>query len=139
MPVFGPYPAKVVRVIDGDTFVVDIHLKKSHAHAHNVDLGFNVFADFDGVWLRDQHIRLFGCNAAEHGTPAGDAATAWLSTILMPGAIVELTSHGWDKFGGRVDGAVAIPAASPPIADLTAAAIAAGHALAWDGKGVKPV
>ncbi|WP_158972343.1 thermonuclease family protein [Chachezhania sediminis] len=43
-------------MIDGDTVVADI------------DLGFR-------VWLRDEHLRLFGIDAPENGTEAGHAVT----------------------------------------------------------------
>lgn len=115
MSTFGPYQATVVRVVDGDTIVVD------------VDLGFNVH-------LAAQSVRFFGCNADEHDTPGGKAAIAWLETMVKPGDVVQLTSHGWDKYGGRVDGSITLADGT----DLVAAEIAAGHAAAWDGKGAKP-
>ena len=49
------YGIKFKRVIDGDTFVCDI------------DLGF-------GIWLVDQHCRLFGVDTPEKNTEAGKAA-----------------------------------------------------------------
>lgn len=133
---FGPYDAKVARVIDGDTVVVDVKLRRGgHGHVDR-DLGFNIHARPDGLWLVDTHVRLHGCNAAEKGTPAGDAATAWLTGLLPPGLKVSLSSFGWDKFGGRVQGSIAIPGLP---GDVTAALIAAGHAQPWDGKGPRPV
>lgn len=51
------YAASLVRVIDGDTVVL------------SVDLGFSTHVE--------QHIRLNGVNAPEHGTTEGDAATAF--------------------------------------------------------------
>lgn len=56
------YSASVVKVVDGDTIWLDI------------DLGFEV---------RQRHsVRLADINAPEHGTPEGDAATAWLIARL---------------------------------------------------------
>lgn len=46
------YRADIVRVIDGDTVVADI------------DLGFD-------VWRKNEHLRLFGIDAAERGTEEG--------------------------------------------------------------------
>lgn len=46
------YRAEIVRVIDGDTVVADI------------DLGFD-------VWLRGEHLRLFGIDTPELDTDAG--------------------------------------------------------------------
>lgn len=49
------YGIRYKRLIDGDTFVCDI------------DLGF-------GIWLVDQHCRLFGVDTPEKNTEAGKAA-----------------------------------------------------------------
>lgn len=49
------YGIRFKRCIDGDTFVCDI------------DLGF-------GLWLMDQHCRLFGVDTPEKNTEAGKAA-----------------------------------------------------------------
>lgn len=50
------YGIRFKRIIDGDTFVCDI------------DLGF-------GIWLMDQHCRLFGVDTPEKNTTEGKAAT----------------------------------------------------------------
>jgi micrococcal nuclease len=50
------YGIRFKRLIDGDTFVCDI------------DLGF-------GIWLVDQHCRLFGVDTPEKNTDEGKAAT----------------------------------------------------------------
>jgi endonuclease YncB( thermonuclease family) len=52
------YEVKLVRVIDGDTFVC------------NIDLGF-------GIWLNNQHCRLLGVDAPEKNTEAGKNAKAY--------------------------------------------------------------
>jgi micrococcal nuclease len=60
------YACRLVRIIDGDTVVLDI------------DLGCD-------VWLHKQHCRLFGINSPEPHTTtkdAGNAATAWLHELL---------------------------------------------------------
>lgn len=62
-----PYAYKVIvlRVIDGDTLVVDI------------DLGF-------GVWLHDQHLRLYDFDAPEvHGKTEAERAHAQIVTELV--------------------------------------------------------
>lgn len=52
----------VVRVVDGDTLIV------------NVDLGFS-------VWTK-QRFRLFGIQAPETNTPEGKKSKAWLASHL---------------------------------------------------------
>lgn len=65
------YRALVVRVIDGDTIVVDM------------DLGLR-------IWARNQHIRFFEVNAPEVRTPEGKQARAWLTEQLPPGTEILL-------------------------------------------------
>lgn len=137
MSVFGPYKATVAAIHDGDTFDVDIVLAKVgklNAVADR-DLGFQVHRTHQGIVLERMAVRLFGCNAPELATPAGKAALAFIETLIKVGDTVTLLSHGWDKYGGRVDGQVTLADGR----DLTAAMIAAGQAAPWDGKGAKPV
>jgi endonuclease YncB( thermonuclease family) len=84
--VYGPYPATVVRVIDGDTIVL------------NLDLGFNL--------TLEMNCRVFGINAPELRTDAGKLARDYASSLLPVGDKVLVWSHGWDKYGGRFDGDV---------------------------------
>jgi endonuclease YncB( thermonuclease family) len=138
MTTFGPYQATVVAIHDGDTIGVSITLIASRMHRAqpDVDLGFNVHrVDHEGVVLERQSVRLLGCNAPELSTPAGKQALAYIASILKVGDVVTLVSHGWDKYGGRIDGQVILADGR----DLTQAMIAAGHAVAWDGQGAKPV
>ena len=60
------YNAEVVRVVDGDTVILDI------------DLGMN-------VWMRNERIRLAGINAPELRTPEGIAAQSALQLKLLEG------------------------------------------------------
>jgi endonuclease YncB( thermonuclease family) len=135
---YGPYRATVVNIHDGDTIDVSIVLIQSRMHrAHpDVDLGFNVHSvDHEGVVLERQSVRLLGCNAPELATPAGKDALAFLETVLHVGDVVTLFSHGWDKYGGRIDGQITLADGR----DLTQVMIGAGHAAPWDGQGAKPV
>jgi endonuclease YncB( thermonuclease family) len=135
---FGPYKATVVEIHDGDTIDVDITLVPAMTHRKraDVDLGFNVhLVDRVGVELERQSVRLLGCNAPELATVAGKAALAFLQTVLQVGDVVTLVSHGWDKYGGRIDGQVTLPDGR----DLTTVMIAANQAAPWDGQGAKPV
>src|SRR5437868_2041758 len=135
MSVFGPYQATVVAIHDGDTLDVDVVLWPHQHTPSDHDLGFNVHHDRRGIVLEHQSVRLKGCNAAELATPEGKAALAYLQTLVQVGDPVTLTSFGWDKYGGRIDGRVRTKAG----VDLAEAMIAAGQAAPWDGVGVKPV
>lgn len=110
------YSAFVVRVIDGDTVVLD------------VDLGF-------GIWLRNQSFRLTGCNAIERSKPGGKEAKANLIALLPAGTAVLLRSIQDDKYGGRYDARLSFGA----VADLASFLIEQGWAAPWDGTGKSPV
>lgn len=132
---FGPYHGLLSRIIDGDTVTADILLRPDRVHrVADLDLGFNVHLKPGGLWLVDQHLRFYGCNADEHNTPGGQAAIAWLTTMVKPGDQITIVDHGWDKYGGRIDAAILLADGT----DLIAAMIAAGHAARWDGQGPKP-
>jgi micrococcal nuclease len=95
---FGPYPARVVAVHDGDTMTLDI------------DLGFDHLItgqDWDGKTRLS--CRIFGINAPELATAAGKTALTFAETLVKPRDLVQVTSHGWDKYGGRFDGTVTLP------------------------------
>ncbi len=82
------YKCKVIRVIDGDTVVVDI------------DLGFN-------HWIRNQHVRLYGIDTPEVRTKdlaekkLGFEAKEFVQARFFPGDIVILRSieDSTGKFG----------------------------------------
>lgn len=121
------YRARAFEAVDGDTVRVD------------VDLGFR-------LTLR-QTVRLAGINAAELTAPGGPSARSWLAGWLVDAHTVARANTDWplivttrkhdgqgDKYGrwlasiSRADGR-----------DLATDMIAAGHAVAWDGHGAKPV
>lgn len=111
---FGPYPGVVRDWHDGDTCHID------------VDLGFGEFLsshDLDGHPVVS--CRVYGINAPELGTPAGREALASALTFCPPGTRVTVTSHGWDKYGGRFDGTITLPDGS----DFAALMLAAGQAV----------
>lgn len=115
-------PARVVRVHDGDTIVVDIDLQTRPV------LG-------DALWAHEVTVRFAGCNAAELGAPGGWPAAANLMTLLPPGLPLLLHVTGADKYTGRRDARVYLADGTDLIADL----IAANWLAAWDGRDPKPV
>jgi endonuclease YncB( thermonuclease family) len=119
---FGPYPARCVIVHDGDTIVFDL------------DLGFGV--ELPGKsWKGTTQLscRVYGINAPELTTPAGMEALGYARTLLAPGDVCRVLSHGWDKFGGRFDGTVTLPNG----ADFAQSMLDAGQAKEYYGVGSK--
>ena len=80
------YECKIVRVIDGDSIVVDI------------DLGF-------GLWIHGESIRLFGVDCPEcrsrdlEEKTAGLAAKRFVERFLQVGETYTLNTQGKGKFG----------------------------------------
>jgi len=106
---FGPYPATVVKLIDGDTMRLDI------------DLGFDV--------RYGSNCRVYGINAPELRTPQGKEALAFAATLVKAGDQVKVFSCGWDKYGGRFDGDVVL-SEDRSFATLM---LDAGHAVVYKG------
>ena len=108
------YPAEVLRIIDGDTFEARVRV-------------------WPGVDI-DTKVRLRGIDAAELHARCGDelakaeAARTALQTILAQGD-VRLSQVGIDKYGGRVDAAVA----TRTTADVSTALLNGGFARAYGG------
>lgn len=88
---FGPYPGVVQSVYDGDTLHVAI------------DLGFGIF------FTKGLRCRIWGINAPELTLEEGKLARDYASEICPVGTDVTVTSHGWDKYGGRFDGQLMLP------------------------------
>src|SRR5215831_2154789 len=86
---FGPYRGVVDLVHDGDTANIKL------------DVGFDLT-----VYAR---VRVYGINAPELSTDAGKAARDFAQGLLPVGSAVQVTSHGWDKYGGRIDGEITLP------------------------------
>jgi len=102
---YGPFRGTVDLVHDGDT--IDIAL----------DVGFDIT-----IYAR---VRVFGINAPELSTDAGKAARDYARTLLPVGTAVEVVSHGWDKYGGRVDGEIMFASGD----DFATAMLDSGHAV----------
>ena len=109
------YNAQVVDWHDGDTAHID------------VDLGF---AHLAAAYTLDGHpqlsCRIFGINAPELDTDAGEAALAYVQQLCPNGTLVQVVSHSWDKYGGRWDGSITLPDGR----DLATLMIDSGHAVA---------
>jgi endonuclease YncB( thermonuclease family) len=99
--------ATVVRVIDGDTVVVDL------------DLGWRVYRN-------REHIRVFGIYAPERGTKEAIEATLYARTFLRSGAQVKVVSEAKPSFE-RTVGRILVDVAGIEwdFADLM---VEAGHA-----------
>jgi endonuclease YncB( thermonuclease family) len=120
------YRARLKRVVDGDTAVL------------TRDCGAHIYQDVT--------IRILGINAPElhgptatAGQAAQQAAVVWFAEAELPSApwplIIATELDSTEKYGrllARVwrltDGA-----------ELSAAMIAGGFAVSWDGKGARPV
>jgi micrococcal nuclease len=104
------YAAQPTRTVDGDTLDVVIHL------GFNIDLA--------------QRIRLLGINCPEHGTPEGDAATAYTRAWIAehgPDFVVRTVLDKREKYGRTLG--VLMAGARTLNDDL----VAAGHAVPYDG------
>ncbi len=102
--------ARVVRVIDGDTYVL-----KAGSTTYR--------------------LRLLGVDAPEQGQPFGAQATDSVARLLAPGRLVLMTRTGRDLYG-RTLGAVRLPigtgaAAGRPV-PLDSLLVVRGWAWAWD-------
>ncbi|MDO8607886.1 MAG: hypothetical protein Q7R40_15225 [Phaeospirillum sp.] len=105
----GPYAAEIVRVIDGDTVEARIR-----------------------VWLGlDQtiHIRIRDIDAPEMKGDCPDAAQASRDALarLLGSGPITITNIKHDKYGGRVDGALALADGR----DVGTEMLRLGHAVPW--------
>lgn len=116
----GPYDGIVRDWHDGDTCHVDL------------DLGFANYLmshDFDGKTVMLCRLTVAdgtGVNAPELWTPEGKTAATRVNEICPPGSRVKVTSHHWDKYGGRFDGSIALPDGT----DVAQRMVDSGNAIA---------
>lgn len=87
------------------------------------------------TWALRAVVRLLGIAARELSAPGGREARDHLAALLPVGTVTRVDSHGWDKYGGRIDGMVWLPDGS----SVASRMIADGYAVAWDGKGKQPL
>lgn len=109
------YRAVVVRVLDGDTVILD------------VDLGFYVTVR--------QSCRLMGINARELHEPGGPEARNHLLSLLPERASINVESIQPDKYAGRFDGIIFVM----PGISVNEFMVRDGYAAKWDGEGARPV
>lgn len=105
------YGVTVLGCRDGDNVLLDIRL------------------GLDVVW-RDQSLRLTGCNLAELSDPGGPEALEEVRRCAPDGAVAVLTSMKPDKYGGRLNGRLALPG----VPDLAEHLIGTGWAARWNGR-----
>ena len=118
MTSYGPFSARCVAIHDGDTATFDISLP----------FGFYL-PGLDWNGKTNLSCRVYGINAPELATDAGKAALAFAEAILHVGDICLVTSHGWDKYGGRFDGSITLPDGS----DFAQLMLDSGHARPYAG------
>ncbi len=104
---WGPYRGVVDRVIDGDTVYV------------RLDVGFDL-----AVYAR---CRVSGIDAPEVRTEEGKLARDYATGLLPLDAAVQVVSHGWDKYGGRIDASITLPDGR----DFATVMLEAGHATRY--------
>lgn len=112
---YGPYRGIVDEVHDGDT--INIRL----------DIGFDIT-----IYSR---VRVKGINAPELSTAAGKKARDFAQAALPVGTGVLVTSYGWDKYGGRIDGVIAMPPVSwegHEFQDFATLMLASGNAVVYN-------
>lgn len=117
------YSAVVARPIDGDTLIVDVAL----GFWLTIRLSCRLLARTATGWI--------GMNARELNAPGGQEAAAYVAGLAPAGAALLVTSIQADKFAGRFDGLITLPDGR----DLGQTVISAGFAVAWDGRGPRPV
>lgn len=105
-------PAKVERVVDGDTILAEC------------DLGWHV--------KLETYVRLYGVNAPELATDEGKAARDFVKEQLPVGTPVTVVSHkllGATEKYGRALASVTLPSGR----DLSTVLLETEHAVAYDG------
>jgi len=130
------YVAKVLKVIDADTIKVSIYLTP-RTRSKSRDFGFHIYNE-GGRLVLHESIRLAGLNAAEHGTPAGDAATEFVKSLVQPGDLIKVSfskAGGSQEKYGRWIGQIILSDGT----NLNEELIKTNHALPWDGTGKRPV
>lgn len=110
------YRAQLVRLVDADTAI------------------FTVFVGFR--FTAEIPVRLLGLNAPEKNTAPGKDAMAWTQEWFARHPTILLTTEkDPEKYGRWLGTVVSVDDGEV----LNEALVAAGQALAWDGKGRMPI
>lgn len=113
------YTARLVRVIDGDTWILD------------TDLGMS-------IWIHGQRIRAAGINAPELSTPEGQTArawvTAWFAQHCPDGTLTVRTTKDRNDNYGRLLGTIVAADGACLNSDM----LAAGQAVPWPAPAAQP-
>lgn len=115
MASFGPYPAVVLSIHDGDTITLQI------------DLGFLTFTQHPCRIVTAEGL---GIDAPELRTVAGNLALAYAQTLVKPGDKVTTLSRGWDAYNPRYLGSIRLADGR----DFATEMLNAGHAVRKDFK-----
>lgn len=112
------YKVVVKRVIDGDTFVADLHV------------------GYGGLVVADRRMRLAGGNAREHNKLGGPEAAANLGQLLPVGALVtvQVVSETADPHGRLL-----VTVTLDDGTDLIGMLIEQQWLVPWDGRGPAPL
>ena len=116
----GPVSAKVVRVIDGDTLVVDANVWPNIVVQR-------ISVRVDGIDTPERHGK---CDAEKQ---LAESAKLMMADLFIPGSVVDLRNVRDGKFAGRVLGDVSSDLAGDWAQTITAA----GLAVEYHGKGEK--
>jgi len=119
-------------VHDGDSYTVDCDLGPIYGHDRDLGMGLRVFKR---RLIARIHVRLAHYNAAELGTPGGDAAYSAVADILTVGSDIGVRVLQPDNYGMRWDAEVTLADGR----DLGELLYAEGWVAPYEGTGPKPV
>lgn len=115
----GPYAATVVRVIDGDTVLVNVDAWQATPFAL-------IRLRIAGIDTPESHKPPAKCKAE---VLKGQAAAAFGKSLAKPGDRVSFMFLRPDKYGGRIDASVALPSGQ----DWATAMLSGGYAVPYKG------
>ena len=113
------YPAELIRVVDGDTLWMKISLTR---------------LPFGGItselWIKEK-LRLRGIDSPELGTPEGDAAKRFMTSVLSEAKAITITTTKPDKWD-RYLSDIFLEVPGGEVIYLNNHLLANGHAIRYD-------